>query len=97
MIKTLYDGHLMLQGQFRILLDNVGEGLQACSIIEKVFLLDFQQRHYLCTVVFLFVSYLDILDLSWGTKQSFQCTLQLFPKGRTLDELCKYILHTRIK
>lgn len=43
-IKTLYDGHLMLQGQFRILLDNVGEGLQACSIIEKVFLLDFQKR-----------------------------------------------------
>lgn len=32
-IKTLYDGHLMLQGQFRILLDHVGEGLQAYSNI----------------------------------------------------------------
>ncbi len=30
-IETLYDGHLMLQGQFRILLDHVGEGLQAYS------------------------------------------------------------------
>lgn len=28
-IETLDDGHLMLQGQFGILLDHVGEGLQA--------------------------------------------------------------------
>lgn len=32
MFETLYDGHLMLQGQFRVLLDHVGEGLQAYNI-----------------------------------------------------------------
>lgn len=31
MIETFYDSHLMLQGQFRILLDHVGEGFQAYS------------------------------------------------------------------
>lgn len=31
MIETFNDGHLMLQGQFRILLDHVGEGFQAYS------------------------------------------------------------------
>lgn len=30
-IKTFYDGHLMLQGHFRILLNYVGEGLQTYS------------------------------------------------------------------
>ena len=30
-IETLYDGHLMLQGQFRILLDHIGQGFQACN------------------------------------------------------------------
>jgi len=30
-IETLYDGHLILKGQFRILLDHIGEGLQAYS------------------------------------------------------------------
>lgn len=30
-IQTLDDGHLMLESQFRILLDHVGEGLQAYS------------------------------------------------------------------
>lgn len=30
-IETLYDGHLMLQGQFRILLDHISEGLQTYS------------------------------------------------------------------
>lgn len=39
-IETLYDGHLMLQGQFRILLDHIGEGLQAYGITE--FISDFQ-------------------------------------------------------
>lgn len=28
-IEALYDGHLMLEGQFSILLDHIGEGLQA--------------------------------------------------------------------
>lgn len=49
MIQTLDDGHLMLQDQFWILLDHVGEGLQAYS--NRVNILT--KRNHSCLIILL--------------------------------------------